>query len=221
MVDSNLTEIVAILDRSGSMHSLKSDTIGGFNNFIAEQKKTAGKAILTRVQFDNQYQVDFEGKDINEVEDLNDKTYVPRGSTALLDAVGRTINVVGARLSSLPEEKRPGQVIFLIITDGHENASREFSASKVKEMVKHQSDVYKWSFVFLGGGDIDSQKEQGASIGISSNNVYGYSATSVGTRALYNNISKGVSRRRADLSLSLNSPDASLLTPEESKELTK
>jgi hypothetical protein len=75
MVDSNLTEIVAILDRSGSMQSLRSDTIGGFNNFIAEQKKTAGKAILTRVQFDNQYQVDFEGKDVNEVEDLNNETY--------------------------------------------------------------------------------------------------------------------------------------------------
>ncbi len=162
MVDKNLTEIVAILDRSGSMQNLRTDTIGGFNSFIAEQKKAEGKAVLTLVQFDDLYQIDYEGKDINDVADLDETTYVPRGSTALLDAVGRTINAVGSRLAKLPEDQRPGQVIFLVITDGQENTSREFQAEKVKEMVKHQTDTYQWSFIFMGGGDIESQKDQGA-----------------------------------------------------------
>lgn len=221
MTDKNLTEIIAIIDRSGSMSTLCAETIGGFNSFVEEQKiETAGKALLTLVQFDDQYQIDYEGVDINDVKPLNEETYVPRGWTALLDAVGKTINTVGERLSKMPDEKRPGTVIFLIITDGMENSSKEFKAGKVKEMVKHQTDKYQWSFVFMGGGDIESQRDQGMGIGVAASNAYGYAANAGGTRALYNNVSKGISRRRAGAQAGvLFSADASLLTAEEQEQL--
>lgn len=220
MVDKNLTEIVAIIDRSGSMHSLQSDTIGGFNNFVQEQKKAEGKALLTLVQFDDQYQIDYEGKNINDVADLNEETYVPRGNTALLDAVGRTVNTVGARLAALHEDKRPGQIIFLIITDGQENCSKEFAAAKVKEMVKHQTDVYNWSFVFLGGGDIESQKAQGSSLGFNTSNTYGFSRNNV--PGLYAHISKGITRRReAQTSGVVVAANAALLSEDEVNDLVK
>ena len=221
MTDKNLTEIVAIIDRSGSMSSLQTETIGGFNNFVNEQKKGSGKAVLTLVQFDNQYQIDYQGVDVNDVKPLDESTYVPRGMTALLDAVGRTVNAVGDRLAKTEEEKRPSQIIFLVITDGQENASQEFKAEKVKEMVKHQIDKYNWSFVYLGGGDIESQREQGQSIGIGAGNVYNFTADSRAVDAVYENVSKGVSRRR-DVLFAAGAPAAaaaSLLDDDEVKDL--
>lgn len=195
MTNINLTEIVAILDRSGSMHSLTKATIGGFNSFLAEQKKNGGKARLTLAQFDDKYQIDYDGVDIQSVKDLNEETYIPRGNTALFDAVGKTIVTVGERLSKLKEEERPGQVIFLIITDGQENASREFKvAAKISEMVKHQTDKYNWTFTFLGGGD--SAFSQATSLGIHTNNAYNYSANAIGTNNVYLSVSNGVTRRR-------------------------
>jgi hypothetical protein len=210
MVDNNLTVVVAILYRSGSMQNLRSDTIGGFNSFITEQKKGTGKVNITLVQFDNEYQIDYEGKDINEVPELNEETYVPRGGTALLDACGRTINAIGMRLAATEEDKRPGQVIFLIITDGEENSSKEFTRTQVKEMITHQEEKYNWNFVFMGGGDVNFQKAQGASFGIKAANVYGYSADSVGVAAVYSNLSKGVTRQRHMLSIGEKSDDAFL-----------
>ena len=195
MTDINLTEIVAILDRSGSMLSLTKDTIGGFNSFLAEQKKNSGKAKLTLVQFDDKYQIDYDGVDIQSVNDLNEETYRPRGNTALLDAVGKTIITVGERLAKLKEEERPGQVIFLIITDGEENSSKEFTVrAKIADMVKHQTEKYNWTFVFLGGGD--AAFNQGVSLGFSANNTHNYSANSMGTSNVYRGVSKAVSRRR-------------------------
>jgi hypothetical protein len=195
MTDINLTEIVAILDRSGSMSSLRHDTIGGFNTFLAEQKKNSGKAKLTLVQFDDQYQIDYDGVDIQSVKDLTGDTYRPRGSTALLDAVGKTIVTVGERFAKMKEEERPGQVIFLIITDGEENSSKEYIvASKIAEMVKHQTEKYNWTFTFLGGGD--AAFSQGAALGFSASNTYNYSANHGGTSNAYKGISGGVTRRR-------------------------
>lgn len=203
MTDKNLTEVVAIIDRSGSMNGLVSDTIGGYNSFVEEQKKGEGRTIFTLVQFDTEYQIDYEGVDVNDVKPLDKSTYIPRGATALLDAVGRTVNVVGQRLANTPEEKRPGQVIFVVITDGEENSSREFKAQQVKDMVKHQIEKYSWSFVYLGGGDIESQKEQGLSLGIAAANVYNYSTSnSVGTKNVYTNVSKGVLRRKMGMAVS-------------------
>jgi len=195
MTDINLTEIVAIIDRSGSMGNLRQDTIGGFNTFLAEQKKSSGKAKITLVQFDDCYQIDYDGADIQSVKDLTEETYQPRGSTALLDAVGKTIVTVGERLAKMKEEDRPGQVVFLIITDGQENASKEYKvAAKIAEMVKHQTEKYNWTFTFLGGGD--AAFRQGAMMGFSSSNVYNYSANAGGTSNLYRSVSNGVSRRR-------------------------
>jgi hypothetical protein len=222
MTDKNLTEIVAILDRSGSMRSFVSDTIGGYNKFIEDQKKGEGRVIVTLAQFDNEYQIDYSGVDINDVKLLDETSYCPRGWTALCDAVGRTINEVGNRLSNTEEDKRPGQVIFVIITDGQENSSKEFLASKVKEMVSHQTEKYNWSFIFLGGGDLETQKVQAASIGIAAANSYNYSANAAGTEAVYTSLSSGVSRRRdmAVRGLAFTA-DSSLLNDEEKKALIK
>lgn len=138
-----------------------------------------------------------------------------------MDAVGRTISAVGARLSALREEERPGQIIFLIITDGQENSSKEFMANAVKEMVKHQTEKYNWRFVYLGGGDIESQRQQGEGIGVQSANVYNYSANTVGTKNVYANLSRGVTRSREQFRLCGEAPGASaaLLSEEEALDL--
>ncbi len=143
----NLTEIVAILDRSWSMTAIVDDTIGGFNTFVAEQRKAPGDAVLTLAQFDDKYEVVYAAKPLAEVPPLQ---LIPRGSTALFDAVGRTIASVGQRLAQTPEADRPGKVLFLIMTDGHENASKEFTADDVAKMIRHQTEAYFWGFIFLG-----------------------------------------------------------------------
>jgi uncharacterized protein YegL len=222
MTDKNLTEIIAIIDRSGSMAGLAKETVGGYNSFLDEQKKAAGKARITLVQFDDRYQIDYEAVDVNDAKPLCGMTYVPRGMTALLDAVGKTVVSVGERLSKLPEEERPGQVIFLIITDGEENSSSEYQAKQVKEMVKHQMEKYAWTFVYMGGGNIESQKEQAGTMGFADSNVYGYSTKGgAATSKLYKSASRGISQRRDDVSkgIVVASPAASLLSDDEAKEL--
>lgn len=161
----DLTEIVIVLDESGSMSSCKSDTIGGFNEFLSTQKKIKGEANVTLVKFSDYYKVVNDGTALEHVSPLNESNYTPSYSTALLDAVGRTINSVGNRLESLSEDQRPEKVIFAVITDGYENASKEFKREKVFEMVTHQKTKYNWEFLFLGA-DIDAW---GKEIGIHSN----------------------------------------------------
>ena len=138
----NLTEMVFVLDRSGSMSGLAADTIGGFNELIEKQKKIEGDAYVTTVLFDHEYEVLHDHVALGEVAPLTDKEYFARGSTALLDAVGRTINAVGARLAATPEEERPAHVVFVITTDGMENASREYTAKQVREMVSGVRKMY-------------------------------------------------------------------------------
>lgn len=165
MANENLTEIIVILDRSGSMQSVRQDAVGGFNSFIQKQRKQPGEAKVTIALFDNEYEVIQDGVDLKDVKLLDDTNYVPRGSTALYDAVGRTFNVVGARLASLSEDERPGKVIAVVITDGAENASREFNGHKVKEMIAEQRNKYAWEVLFIGA---DESSMRGAgSIGIS------------------------------------------------------
>jgi hypothetical protein len=147
MVDTEKTEIVVLVDRSGSMASVRADMEGGFNTFISKQKELPGKCSVTLAQFDDKYELVYQNKPLAEVPNLD---LVPRGWTALLDAVGRTISEVGDRLRKTPEHKRPGKLLFMIITDGQENRSVEFKREKVKEMVKHQTDKYQWDFIFLG-----------------------------------------------------------------------
>lgn len=198
----NFTSITVILDKSGSMWHLASDTIGGFNQFLKEQKETPGEAILTLCTFDTDYHLIHECKALNDVPNLDDKTYVPNGGTALLDALGSTIDSVGKQLSSMKEEERPSKVVFLIITDGQENSSKHYTADKVREMVSHQQEKYNWSFVFMGA-NIDAFSE-GTAIGISLNNTMNYSATQDGTRYLYNNVSHSLKNYRSSKSVDSN-----------------
>jgi hypothetical protein len=144
---SDLTDITVVLDRSGSMQSIKDEAEGGLNAFIDEQKKAAGDANFTLVQFDSEYEFVHKGLPIKDVPRC---TIQPRGMTALLDAVGRAINETGARLSAIPEDQRPGLVAFVILTDGMENASHEFKPAAIKEMIERQEKNYQWKFTYLG-----------------------------------------------------------------------
>lgn len=224
MTDKNLVEVIAIIDCSGSMYSLIDDTIGGFNSFVEEQKKGTGKVLLSLIQFDDRYQIDYEAKDINDVKPLCRDTYKPSGGTALFDAVSRTVNSVGARLAAQAEETRPGTVIFLVITDGMENSSKEFSQAKVSDMVKHQIEKYNWEFIYMGGGDLNTQKNQGISLGIMPNKVYSYSTQNgIGTKNLYKSASSAITRRREAVAggLSFNASVSDILSEEEINSLQK
>jgi uncharacterized protein YegL len=201
----NKTDITIILDRSGSMESVKSDTIGGFNRFLSEQQKVEGEASISLVQFDDQYETVYIDKDINSADKLTEDTFRPRGMTALYDAVGRTINSVGQRLAETDEAERPDKVIFVILTDGFENASREFSAVKINRMITHQKEKYSWEFVFIGANQ-DAVLSAKA-IGISADAALTYAANEEGTEAAFGSIAHNVARRRMNLSASLGFSD--------------
>lgn len=145
----NFTRIAIILDRSGSMESCKESTVAGFNEFIRAQKEISGEATVKLVQFDDQYETVFD-KRLEECPELTQNTFVPRGSTALLDAQGRTIVELGQELAALAEQQRPSKVIVVTLTDGMENASKEYNLEKIGEMIREQRDKYNWDFVFLG-----------------------------------------------------------------------
>ena len=179
----NLTEMVFVLDRSGSMSGLAADTIGGFNELIEKQKKIEGDAYVTTVLFDHEYEVLHDHVALGEVAPLTDKEYFARGSTALLDAVGRTIDSVGARLAAAPEEERPEHVVFVITTDGRENSSREYTAKQVREMVEHQQQKYSWQFVFLGA-NMDAVSEA-RNLGISAQYAANFTPTGRGVNRMY------------------------------------
>jgi len=177
------TEIICILDRSGSMSSIEKDAVGGFNTFLEEQKKLPGTASVTLVLFDNAYLTPVKNVDINTVQPLNKKTYVPRGSTALLDAVGRTVSETGARLAAADESERPENVIICILTDGEENSSREFSLKQVKEMISHQKEKYNWEFVFLAANQ--DAFAGAARFGIDRDKAFNFTADEEGTKGAF------------------------------------
>lgn len=193
-MNENLTEIVCVLDRSGSMETIQQDAIGGFNQFLTEQQEQEGDARMTVVLFNHGYRILHDGADIQGVEPLSSETYRPGGTTALLDAVGRTIDDVGERLAETPEEGRPSKVIFVILTDGMENASQEYDYNRVKEMVGHQSDVYNWEFIFLGA-NIDAVAVAG-SLNIKASHAVNYSADSLGTSEAFGKVRYAVSTYR-------------------------
>ena len=192
-MNKNLTEIVFLIDRSGSMGGLEKDTIGGYNAFLEKQKQVEGSIIVTTVLFDDKYELLWNGLDAEKVK-LTSKEYFVRGSTALLDAVGKTILDVGFRLSNVLEHQRPSKVIFVIITDGMENASREFTYNKVQELILHQQSKYDWEFIFLGA-NIDAAKEAG-NIGISEDNAIHFEATEDGIEMVYSTVCEAVSEIR-------------------------
>ena len=161
MTNPNLTHIYFLLDRSGSMQSIVDDTVGGFDAFIAEQRKTPGECRVTLAQFDDAYEEVYVDRPIADVPSL---VLQPRGTTALLDSIARVIIDAGKRLAAMPEDHRPGTVIVGIMTDGMENASREWSHPQIKQLIEKQTDVYQWQFLYLGA-DQDAI-EVGASIGV-------------------------------------------------------
>ena len=170
----DVTEIICIIDRSGSMESIRSDAIGGFNRFLADQQQPEDPARFTMVLFDDQYEVVHNGIDIRTVPLLTNNTFVPRGVTALLDAVGKTLNTVSARLAEFPADNRPEKVIVAILTDGHENASREFSLPVIRQMISHYSTDLKWDFIYLAATQ-DAFSEAGK-MGISADNTMQFAA---------------------------------------------
>lgn len=163
-MNTELTEIAMVLDRSGSMASMRLEAQNGFNAFLESQQKLPGDARLTLVLFDHEYIVEHNGVPVSEICPLDEHTYVPRGTTALLDAIGRTINTIGERLDKTPELERAGKVLIVVLTDGLENASQEFERAQIMSMIKRQREVYSWEFLFLGANQDAIQA--GSAIGI-------------------------------------------------------
>lgn len=193
-MNKNLTEIAYILDRSGSMHSLVEPAITGFNNFIADQIDTSGQANFSLILFDDEYQIHADRKPLEEVSKLDTSTYVPRGSTALLDAIGTTIDNIGKALADPPEQDRPATVIIAIYTDGYENASTQYTAQRINEMIRHQTDTYNWQFLFLAANQDAIQTA--ASYGIASHNATCVDFTEKDMGAGYSSVSRKVKAHR-------------------------
>lgn len=192
----NLTEIVFILDRSGSMAGLEDDTIGGFNAMIEKQKREPGEALINTVLFDNVSEVVHDRVDIHKIQPMTRNEYYVRGCTALLDAVGGAIQHIGNIHKYAREEDRPERTLFVITTDGMENASRKYSYERLKAMIERQKEKYGWEFLFLGA-NIDAAREA-ARFGINADHTANYHADSKGTAVIYEAVSEAVCNVRAN-----------------------
>lgn len=199
---TDLTELVFILDKSGSMSGLEDDTIGGFNAMLAKQKKESGQAVVTTVLFDDHYELLHDRTDIHGIRPITDKEYFVGGCTALLDAVGKTIHKIGNAQKYTSEDLRAGKVLFVITTDGMENASREYSYDKIKGLIERQKEKYGWEFIFLGA-NIDAVSTA-AKFGIHADRAANYHADSEGTNLNYSVVSQAVSELRANRSIDPN-----------------
>ena len=190
----NLTELVFILDRSGSMAGLEDDTIGGFNAMIEKQRKEAGEALVSTVLFDHETEVIHDRVDIRRIEPITRKEYYVRGSTALLDAVGGAIHHIGNVHKYAREEDRPEKTLFVITTDGMENASHKYSYARLKAMIERQKEKHGWEFLFLGA-NIDAAREA-ARFGIGADCAANYHADSEGTNVIYETVSEAITQVR-------------------------
>ena len=204
MTNPNLTHIAFLLDRSGSMQSIKDDTEGGFDAFISEQRQQGGDCRVTLAQFDNEYEEVYRDLPLAEVPPLH---LAPRGSTALLDSVGRLVTTTGERLATLTEDERPGMVIIGIMTDGHENASREWTHPAVKALIEQQTKAYGWQFLFMGA-DQDAI-EVGTSIGVAASHAMTYSRGRV--HAMMSATSRNIGRTRAAMASGATAAEAAEL----------
>lgn len=184
------TEIVYILDRSGSMGGLEADTIGGFNSMIEKQKKTEGEACVSTLLFDDRCEVIHDRIDINKVPKMTDEQYYVRGCTALLDAIGGAIHHIGNVHKYAREEDVPEKTIFVITTDGMENASRNYSCDRIRKMIDRQQNKYGWEFIFIGA-NIDSFAEA-QRFGIRKERTVNYVADGIGTANVYAGVAKAV-----------------------------
>jgi uncharacterized protein YegL len=189
-----LTELVFILDKSGSMSGLESDTIGGYNSMLEKQKAVGGECQITTVLFDNNYELLHDRIDMRAVKPITENEYQIGGSTALLDAIGRTIKKIGNAQKNTAEDYRAKKVMFVIITDGEENSSCEYSSAKVKEQIERQKTKYGWEFIFLGA-NIDAVETAGK-FGIGADRAIDYLADSKGTELNYKVVSEAVASFR-------------------------
>jgi uncharacterized protein YegL len=196
---NNATELVFILDRSGSMAGLEKDTIGGFNAMLKKQKEVEGECRITTVLFDNQINILHDRLDIQAIGSLTEKDYQVGGSTALLDAIGSTINKIGNVQKHSAYEHRASKVLFVIITDGEENSSREFSSQRIKKMIEHQMKKYNWEFIFLGA-NIDAV-ETSKMYGIRPDRTQNYHADARGVNLNFDVMSKTVANFRMNASI--------------------
>ncbi|BBZ28777.1 hypothetical protein MMAD_30720 [Mycolicibacterium madagascariense] len=192
MTDPQLTLIAVLLDRSGSMEAIKSDTEGGFDAFVREQRTQPGEARVTLAQFDTEYEVVYANRPIADVPPL---VLQPRGGTALLDGIGRLVTDVGAELAGQAEAERPGHVIVVVMTDGYENSSREWTLEAVRAVIERQERDYSWDFVFLGA-NIDAVAV-GQGLGFAADRSLTYAATDGGVASAMESTTSYVSRRRA------------------------
>ena len=191
----NLTELVFILDRSGSMRGLEKETIGGFNSMIEKQKREAGKALVSTVLFDNVNEVLHDRVDLRRIAPMTEREYYVRGSTALLDAIGGAIRHIGNVHKYARKEDVPEHTLFVITTDGMENASRFFSSDEVKQMIRHEKEAYGWEFLFLGA-NIDAVETAGR-FGIDADRAVNYHADAKGTQLNYEVLSDAIGAVRS------------------------
>lgn len=194
-MNKNKTELMVVVDRSGSMSGKDAETIGGFNAFIEEQRLQPGEATVTMVQFDHEYLKTFDRVPLAQVPPLTAETYQPRGYTALYDAIGKTVDEVGWVLAKLPEAERPGTVIVAILTDGFENASKEYTRARLAQMIDHQRTHYNWQFIFLAS-DLGAMKDA-AALNIAPNMIFANADSCEGTTDAYQTLSRSVSQLRA------------------------
>lgn len=191
----NSTEIICILDRSGSMQSIANDAIGGYNAFIKAQQAVEGECTLTLVLFDNVIEKVLSGVDIRKAAMLDSHTFVPRGSTSLYEAIIKTVVGTGVRLAALPEESRPEKVLVVILTDGQENSSGpEYTQDRVASLIKQQEDQYSWTFTFLAANQ--NAFAAAASMNIAYANTMNFAATGQGVSAVMDNLSVGTASYR-------------------------
>jgi len=206
---TDYTHIVILLDRTGSMESIRDDTIGGFNAFLRDQKAQPGRATLTLVQFDSQdpYEVVCRCRAVGEVPNLDRRTYVPRASTPLLDAMGRAINDLEQSLGAMAESDRPAKVVVVVVTDGQENASREFRKDQIERMVKAKTDKLGWQFVFLSADLAAIGDAMG--VGISQDRVLLFEKNSDGNAKAWSSLSRRSSAYRSspDVGMAFDATD--------------
>ena len=196
---NNITELVFILDRSGSMAGLESDTIGGFNAMIEKQKKLDGECFVTTILFDNESEFLHDRANLQDITKITDNDYTVRGCTALIDALGSAIEHIEKIHKYSREEDIPSQTMFVITTDGQENASHKYTSKKVKKMIEKQKEKNGWEFLFIGA-NIDAV-ETAANYGISRDRAVNYHADSHGTRVVYNAVASAVTQARCRRSI--------------------
>lgn len=203
----NLTYIRGVIDKSGSMSNIHKESIQGLNAFIEEQKKQPGEANFGLMIFDTTYKNIIENKNLKDVELLTETSYMPSGMTALLDAIGKTIDELGIELSKLDESERPEKVLIIILTDGDENSSKEYSKTQIFDKIKHQKEVYNWEFIFLAANQ--DAIATAANFGIGANAALNFASNAVGTKSVYDSMSAATSLYRSGgtINMSADKPE--------------